>query len=65
MQDIIIFILRTSNLTLSLKVMKLNLKNIKYMKVCNDLHGSSTYGSDWLPLSTDGFVVTMTAAACV
>lgn len=39
-------------------------KNIKYMKVCNDLHGSSTYGSDWLPLSTDGFVVTMTAADC-
>lgn len=39
-------------------------KNIKYMKVRNDLHGSSTYGSDWLPLSTDGFVVTMTAADC-
>jgi hypothetical protein len=34
------------------------------MKVCNDLQGSSTYGSDWLPLSTDGFVVTMTAADC-
>lgn len=34
------------------------------MKLCNNLHGSSTYGSDWLPLSTDGFVVTMTAADC-
>jgi hypothetical protein len=34
------------------------------MKVYNNLHGSSTYGSDWLPLSTDGFVVTMTAADC-
>lgn len=34
------------------------------MKVCNDLQGSSTNGSDWLPLSTDGFVVTMTAADC-
>jgi hypothetical protein len=32
--------------------------------VYNDSHGSSVYGSDWLPLSTDGLVVTMTAADC-
>jgi hypothetical protein len=32
--------------------------------VCNDSHGSSVYGSDWLPLSTDGLVVTMTADDC-
>lgn len=32
--------------------------------MCYDSHGSSTYGSDWFPLSTDGLVVTMTAADC-
>lgn len=40
----------------------INSDQLKKTNVCSDSHDSSTYGSDWLPLSTDGFVVTITAA---